>query len=330
MSLMRWGLSIALMALFACGSSNMPSEQTAYDIALSNGNTQFGEAGHQLADSLEVVVRRAGSTTAARNVAVHWHVASGAGVVSPVRSVTDARGIARTSFTLGPNAGPQTVVGTLGSTEIVFQATARVYGAVRMGHRSIGPLADTTLGTNNEPLVVLVLDERGAPVRGVVVHWTATGGGSVSETEMPTDAGGESIVYYTYGAKAGMYGAEARVDGLIGSPVSFELHGLPGNPTQLAKSNGDSLTVTAGERVVHTVMALDARGNPAHGVRIEWATAIGGGSITPQTNFTHKGGLAEAVRTLGESEGLQTVVASAPDMPASPRVTFSTLAARRR
>jgi len=69
---------------------------------------------------------------------------------------------------------------------------------------------------------------------------------------------------------------------------------------------------------MHTVMALDARGNPAHGVRIEWATAAGGGSITPATNFTRKGGLAEAVRSLGETEGLQTVVASAPEVPGAP------------
>ena len=242
MRLTRWGLSLAVMALLACGASDMPSEQTAYEISLSHGNTQLGEAGHQLADSLEVVVRRAGSMSPARNVAVHWQVASGAGVVSPVRSVSEARGIARTSFMLGPNAGLQTVVGTLGSTEVVFEATAHVYGAVRMGHRSIGPAADTTLGTNDEPLVVLVLDERGVPVRGVVVHWSATGGGSLSETEMPTDAGGESIVYYTYSAKAGI----VRRGGTRGRP--YWVAGLvraawtAGNPTQLVKTNGDSLS----------------------------------------------------------------------------------------
>lgn len=146
---------------------------------------------------------------------------------------------------------------------------------------------------------------------------------------MATDAGAESIVFYTYGTKAGMYGAEARVDGLVGSPISFELRGLPGNPTQLVKSNGDLLTVPAGERVFHTVMALDARGNPAHGVRITWSTDVGGGSITPAMNFMSKGGLAEALRTLGESEGVQTVIALAPDVPRAPRVTFSTTAARR-
>lgn len=208
------------------------------------------------------------------------------------------------------------------------QSDPPVWGT--LGDRSMGPLTDTVLGTMTEfeqPLKVLVLDPNGAPIPGVVVTWTASGGGSVAHTTTLTDAGGESFVEYTFGpeARAG-YGATASVRGLIGSPVVWDLRAHPGRPVALLKARGDGEVVRAGGQVVHTVVARDSHGNGTHGVTIEWTVTSGGGSITPTRSFTVKGGHAEATRTLGAAPGDQMTTAVAPALPGAPQVTFTTRA----
>ena len=206
-----------------------------------------------------------------------------------------------------------------------------VWGA--LGDRSMGPLGDTVLGTMTEfeqPLKVLVVDPSGVPIPGVVVTWTASGGGSVSHNTTVTDAGGESFVEYTFGREARSgYGATASVPGLIGSPIVWNLRAHPGHPVVLEKSRGDGLTVRAGDRVAHEVLVRDSHGNGTHGVWIDWTIASGDGALSWARNVTVKGGHAEVIRTLGANPGEQTVTASAPDLPGAPRVTFTTIAAPR-
>ena len=179
-----------------------------------------------------------------------------------------------------------------------------------------------------QPLNVLVVDHLGVPVRGVVVSWTASGGGSVSAPTSVTDAAGEAMIEYTFGAEARSgYGASAAVAGLIGSPIVWDLKAQPGNPVGLLKSGGDGLVVQVGAQVVHTVTIRDAHGNSTQGVGIEWATAEGGGDMFPTRSFSGTNGTAEATRTLGAGLGDQTVTARAPTLPGSPVVTFKSVAA---
>jgi plastocyanin len=265
-------------------------------------------------------------------VTVTWDVAGGSGSVSPATFVTGAGGLARTQRTLGLDAGGQATHATVsGLPPLTFDAVALIQGAVQMGSRTIGPLTDTVLGTMTEleqPLNVLVLDHLGIPVPNVMVSWTASGGGAVSANSSLTNAGGEAMIEYTFGAEArGGYGATAAVPGLIGSPVVWDLQALPGNPVTIEKTGGDSLLAQAGDPVVHTVTARDGHSNGTQGVTIHWAVAAGGGSIFPTQNFAGNGGRAEATRTLGSGLGEQTATAGAPALPGSPVVTFTTFAA---
>lgn len=202
-----------------------------------------------------------------------------------------------------------------------------------LGDRSMGPLTDTVLGTMTEleqPLKVLVVDPDGVPIPGVVVTWTASGGGSVSHQTTVTDAGGEAFVEYTFGPEARSgYGATASVAGLIGSPIVWDLRAHPGRPVILEKSRGEGLTVRAGDRVSHDVQVRDSHGNGTHGVWIDWTIGSGGGSLSWSRNATVKSGHAEVIRTLGVNPGEQTVIASAPDLPGAPRVTFTTIVSPR-
>jgi hypothetical protein len=188
----------------------------------------------------------------------HLTVTAGAGSVSPGTSSTDVSGLARTRHTLGPAVGANSVRAAVTSLPpVTFDAVGQIQGAVQMGSKTLGPLTDTVLGTMTEleqPVNVIVLDHLGNPVPGVVVSWSASGGGSVAAPTSVTNAGGEAMIEYTFGSEArGGYGAVAAVPGLIGSPVVWDLQALPGNPVVLEKTNGDGLVVQAGGQIVHTV-----------------------------------------------------------------------------
>jgi adhesin/invasin len=312
----------ALTLTLTCGDGATPPS-AATSISAHAGDAQAGEAGQALTDSLAVIVRN-DANSPVQGVTVSWVVASGGGSVAPATSVTNSSGIARTLRTLGPAVGPQiatAIVPALGT--ITFTSVSRINGGVTLGNRTIGPLSDTTLGTNDQALVVLVTNEKNEPVPGVVVTWSAAGGGSVSATTQPTDAGGESIVTYTYGPTAGVHTAQASVAGLIGSPIDFTLNATAGNAVSITKAAGDNLASAAGSQVVHRVVTRDARNNPRNGVGITWTLGGGGGSITPAQNTTGNDGTAEATRTLGANAGANTVTASAPDIAGSPSVTFT-------
>ena len=322
-----------LAAAAGCAESDGPTppNATPASVTVTAGDDQIGVAGEPLAESLAVIVRNAAAAPLA-GVTVAWDVSSGGGTVSPVASTTDAAGVARTRRTLGPGAGAQTVRATVGALIATFDAVSQIQGAVTIGAKTIGPLADTVLGTLTEleqPINVLVVDHLGIPVSGVTVAWTATNGGTVSPPTSVTNAGGEAMTEYTFGATArGDYGAAATVPGLVGSPVVWDnLSAHPGHPVGLQKTNGDAAAVQAGGQVIHTVTVLDGHGNGAQGVTIQWATATGGGTIVPDQNVSGNGGRAEATRTLGAGLGEQSATATAPDLPGPPVVTFTTLSA---
>jgi adhesin/invasin len=315
-----------LVSVIACNDYTPPSPRPTPDsIAIHSGDEQGADVGQQLPQPLEVIVR---STTGEpmAGVEVFWSAGLG-GDVSPTKSITGANGVAQAVRTLGATLGSYTTVALtphLLNEPVVFTSYGRIDGGYRLGNRTIGPLTDTTLGTNDQPLVVMVVNEKDEPVPGVNVTWTALNGGTLSATSVPTDAGGESIVTFTYGPTARSYSVEAAKDGLIGSPIAFQLIATAGNAVAIVKTNGDNLSVPAGAQVIYTVTAQDARGNPANGVRIEWAVASGGGSIAPAANFTGGNGTATATRTLGPTAGAQTATATAPDLPGAPSVTFTT------
>lgn len=315
-----------LVSMSACTDyTPMPRPQIE-SIAVHSGDQQGADVGQPLAEPLAVIVRSTAGQPMA-GVDVVWLAGRGGNIV-PL-SVTGSDGVARAVRTIGSSLGEyQTVAQAipLVGQAVVFTSFGRIDGGYRVGNRTIGPLTDTTLGTNDQPLVVMVTNEKDEPVPGFVVTWTTSGAGSVSASTQPTDAGGESVVYFTYGPAAGLQVVYANAEGLIGTPIPFAMRATAGNAVAIVKTNGDNLSVPTGGQVVYTVTAQDARGNAANGVRIAWAVASGGGSITPAENFTGDNGTATATRTLGANVGAQTATATAPELPGTPSVTFSTTA----
>jgi plastocyanin len=313
-------------ALVACGGGDGggtgPSPNT---IAVSAGNNQVGAAGTALAESLAVVALDVNGAPLA-GVNITFAVSAGGGSVSPGSRTTDAAGLAKTRFTLGPNAGTQTVGASAGALAAQFSAVSQINGAVNIANSTTGPLTDTASAIKAESLTVLVTNQTALPVQGVPVTWASTGG-AVSATSVPTSAAGLSKVRFTYGTGAGNQTATATVTGLVGSPITITLNATAGTAVTIAKTAGDNGTAAPSSQVTYTVQSRDSHGNPKGGVTIDWAVATGGGSITPAQNTTAANGNASAQRTLGAGTGDQTATASAAGLPSPVTVTFTTTAA---
>ncbi|MGH7530782.1 MAG: Ig-like domain-containing protein [Gemmatimonadales bacterium] len=196
-----------------------------------------------------------------------------------------------------------------------------------MQNATTGPLTGTVLTTKAESLAVRVTDAEAAPVAGVPVSW-ASAGGTVSGSQVATNANGHSMVEFTYGATAGTQTVTASASGVAGSPVTITLTATAGTAAEIVKASGsgDGGTAAPSATVEYTVTSTDAQGNAKGGVMIDWEVASGGGSITPPTNVTGTNGTASATRTLSANTGAHTATATAADLPGSPSVTFTTTA----
>ena len=110
------GLTDAVSSTFAV-SPAAPATITAF-----LGDGQTAPASQVLADSLGArIVDVLGNPIAGATVT--WTVLSGAGLISPATSLTDANGVARARWILGATTGPQTVnAGALSLTPATFTA----------------------------------------------------------------------------------------------------------------------------------------------------------------------------------------------------------------
>jgi adhesin/invasin len=280
-----------------------------------------GPAGSALSTALEVTVKD-GSGNPMAGISVTFAAASGGGSVAPTSASTGADGKATTTRTLGPGAGIQTTTATVtGVTPASFSSTATIQGAVTIAVSGSASRVDTVNATVAPPLTVLVKDQNGAPVPGVIVDWSATGGGLLSQAKDTTDAAGIASVTWHFFIVSGTETAQAAVTGLVGSPIVFTGTVNAGNATQVASSHGDFQAAPVSSAVVLSVVVKDALGNGAQGVTVNWA-AVGGGSVAQPTSNTDAAGIASMARILGSTSGAYGTTATVGSLAGSP-VTFS-------
>ncbi|HEX7546391.1 MAG TPA: hypothetical protein VF368_06670, partial [Gemmatimonadaceae bacterium] len=99
----------------------------AASIAINGGNSQTARVNTTLATPLSVIVRDAGGNAVA-GVTVQFAILTGGGHVSVASAVSNATGVASTSWTLGSTVGKQTVSATatgLTGSPLTFSATAQ-------------------------------------------------------------------------------------------------------------------------------------------------------------------------------------------------------------
>ncbi|HEX6107597.1 MAG TPA: Ig-like domain-containing protein, partial [Gemmatimonadales bacterium] len=141
------------------------------------------------------------------------------------------------------------------------------------------------------PLVVRVLDESGDPVSGITVHWSASGGGSVSAETVETGANGTASVNRILGSTPGEQTTTATVTGLDGSPVTFLATATDGTSPVLALAVQPAGPAQTGSPLPTqpVVQLKDAEGNDQAeaGVPVTaslvGATGSLGGTVTRET-----------------------------------------------
>lgn len=277
-----------------------------------SGDSQTGPPGQRLPQSL-VVVARDQYGNPRSHVDVVWSVASGGGSISHTRSTTGVDGITSVGWTLGsagPNTAQATVAGLAGSP-VSFVASL-----------SVVPSQLSTVSGNNQtaapgqllaqPLVVALRTQAGVAVGGVDVIWAVTsGGGTLSHTTTITGPDGRSSVLWTLGPTDGAQGVAARVEGSMGSPVSFAATASASGAATVEKVSGDHQTGRPGEELANPLVlrVRDAAGRPVPGLAVTWVIGSGNGSLEPDNVTTDSQGHASSRLTLGTA-GPTTIVAT--------------------
>jgi adhesin/invasin len=202
-------------------------------------------------------VTDAGAPSAGATVA--WSTTVAGGSLDPASALTDANGVATSSWTLGTVSGSQTAQATLsGATgsPVGFTATAAPGAATTLSKLS-GDVQSGVINTQlGAPVQAKVSDQFGNGVQGVGVDWAATGG-TVSAASVASDAAGVSAVNVTLGGTAGPITITATASSLTGSPLNFSATATAA-PTTAAVSvvnnsfNPAALTIAAGTTVIWT------------------------------------------------------------------------------
>ena len=281
-------------------------EAIPHSLTKVSGNGQGGQAGEPLAKPFVVsVLDQNGAAFAGAVVA--FSVTAGGGMLSATTATTDASGRARTTLTLGNDAGTNTVAATVaGLGTVTFTATA-----IKQTPHSLTKVSgDGQQGQAGEqlakPFVVSVLDQNGAAFAGASVTFSVTaGGGTLSATTATTDAKGRAATRLTLGNDAGTNTVTATVEGL--EPVTFTATAI--TPHSLTKVSGDGQQGQAGEQLAKpfVVLVLDEDDAAIAGAVITFTVTAGGGTMSSTTAITSPHGRAARTLTLGSQPGTNTV-----------------------
>lgn len=305
---------------------------SAAQITAASPASQTGTVGGAVAAPPAVIVRDAVGNPVA-NVAVTFAV-TGGGQVGAATASTDAQGRASAgSWTLGPQAGAQTVTASApGAGSVQFVATAGVGAATQLTIAAgNNQTAQVTRAVPVAPRV-LVRDAAGNPVSGVAVEFqVASGGGTAISGRQVTDiAGVAEVGAWFLGGSPGTNTLTASAAGL--TTVTFTATATPGQAASLAAASATTQSAVAGSVVDSppAVVIRDAVNNPVPGVAVTFTVTAGGGSLTtgaagtPASSVTvttdAAGRAAVTTWRLGTTLASNVVTASAPGLA---MVTFT-------
>jgi hypothetical protein len=178
------------------------------------------------------------------------------------------------------------------------------------------------------PLVVKVTDTQDRPVAGATVNFTfddAASGGSAQPASGTTNGDGEASSIIRLGPRVGPMSGHATVpvpEGTVPVTVPFTLTALSADAFGIAAVSGEGQNGQVGATLPQplVVQVSDNFGNPIPNVTVDW-NVTGGGSVNPSSPQTDVNGRVSAERTLGNTAGEWTTVATATGLAGSP-VTF--------
>lgn len=284
----------------------------AASVARVSGQSQQGIAGQPLANPLVVVARDAAGSSVP-GVEVTWTVTQGGGTVSPgsdsaspapsgpsasseggLTTATDINGQARARWTLGPNAGTQSVSATVGgSASTVFVASASAGDPTTV----VVTPTEATLGVGQTLTLTATPRDAGGNAVFTSVAWTSSD---------PTVASVDSNTGLVTGIGVGT----ATITGTAGSAQgTAQVTVTSQTPSLVVAIAGDGQAGTVGTALGNPLVAevRDSGGNPVSGVSVQWRVTQGNGSVSATSNVTDGSGRTQATFTLGTIAGTNEV-----------------------
>lgn len=337
----------AALAIQGCGGDDIkcggpfcvsPGPPEATTLKLGSGSGQTGAPGRELPESIAVLVTDDDDRPIA-DVQVSFSVSQGGGSVSDATIQSDIEGQAKVSWTLGPNAGTQSVKAAastssgdpLDGSPLTVSAEAVQPPPARIVLQT-PPSASAQSGVQFESQpVVLVLDADDQPVPQVqVIASIASGGGTLGgTTAVSSDAAGQAT--YTDLAIIGSIGSRTlrfSVTDPALEVASGPLELQPGGAAELAGVEPLTYEATVSSPVspAPSVRVRDGAGNPVPGVTVTF-TADQGASVSPLTVVTDQTGVAQVTTwTLGTTANVQYSLRAGIVSSALSPVTFTATA----
>lgn len=266
---------------------------------------------------------------------VGFAVTAGGGTLTGATTTSDTNGIATVgSWTLGPNAGLNTVAATatpphvgsgVAGSPMTFSATA--LPASQLAY--LTQPSDLVAGTTMSPAVrVAVQDSDGhvvtsssAPVSLAVT----TAGVSLGGTTTVAAAQGIASFGDLTVTKAGTGYTLLATAGTLRSATSSAFSVFSAAAATIAAVAGDGQTAPAGTAVATppSVLVTDAFGNPVAGVQVTFTVQNGGGSVSGAVQTTDTFGRATVDSwTIVAGANYLLATATAPNLAGNP-VTFT-------
>jgi adhesin/invasin len=248
-------------------------------------------------------------------VIVEFSVADGGGAISGSSATTDVAGWAAVgSWILGAVPGVNSLAGTaVGVGSVTFDATGLT--AIPAAISTVAGDAQTAqVGTTVAiPPQVRITDASGEPVSWVTVEFSVvSGGGTVTEESIITDAGGlASVGSWTLGTAAGTQSLQAMTEGI--GPVLFSATASPGSPAgvTVGAGVGQSATTSTAVPVSPSVFLRDTYGNGVPGVPVAFGATLGDGAVSGSPATTNSNGEATVGSwVLGPTPGLNELTAT--------------------
>jgi hypothetical protein len=282
--------SLFLISGAACGGGDLvlPQAQPPADIVVVDGNEQAGTVGTELAKSLLARVVDA-EDRAVPDVRVAFQLGDGAdgGGLSPDTALTDADGLASSSWVLGGTPGRQEVNAQVvgASLAVTFSAEAQRTSDLRLELTSGNEQRAEPNAELADLLVVRLVDDAGDGVPGRAVAWVvATGDGAATPPSSDTDADGFASTTWTLGPESGIQTLNAVVSGV--AVVSFTATAVEdggGEPSsELSTVTASPASIEAGTGLsTITVTVRDGDGAAVSGATVT-LSATGGGNVLTQ------------------------------------------------
>ncbi len=264
----------------ATGTATVTVTQEPADVAVMGGDQQSAKVGETLSEELALQVNDAGGNPVS-GADVAFTVSEGGGSVSDPTVQTDASGQASTTWTLGTEAGTQTVQATAGAVSGTFTATVEPDAADSLVIVSGDGQTGFVGSKLPDPIVAAAVDQYGNGVSGILVAFQVeSGGGSLDSSVVTTDAAGEARTGWTLGSSSGTNTASASSPGLKGDPVTFTA-----TSTTLSVSGISPNPIVEGGAATITGTGFD--GTPANNtVTIDGVQAVVTAATSTQLDIT--------------------------------------------